>query len=117
MFNIFLTCTLVCLFSLFGCAQQKITVQISKENAEILKKNEALKPPYLPQQPIVAKEKSDAEDEGLKGKVKQVIEERESSSGSRKLSDVMFFDERGSFLDRDYFDSMGSLFNRDVWLH
>ncbi|HEX8399529.1 MAG TPA: hypothetical protein VF644_18990 [Pyrinomonadaceae bacterium] len=74
-----------------------------------MKKNEALKPPPLPQNPVIAKEKSDAEDEGLKGKVKQVTEELEESSGNRKLSDVMSFDERGNFLERDYFDSRGNV--------
>jgi hypothetical protein len=110
MLNKFSMCIFVCIFSLLVFAQQKAPVQISKENAEILKKNEALKPPLLPQEPIVAKEKSDAEDEGLKGKVKQVVDEREEQSGgAREISHVMYFNERGNFLERDYY-SQGNLY-------
>lgn len=104
MFCKILTCLFIGVFTLSACAQQKALTQISKENVEILKKTEALKPPLLPQEPVVVKEKTDAEDEGLKGKVKQVIEEwQELSSGSKVISHVMYFNEKGKFVERDYY--------------
>src|ERR1044072_27530 len=111
MFNKFSLCIFVCVFSLFVFAQQKTPVSISKENAEILKKVAAMRPPLLPQEPVVAKEKSDAEDEGLKGKVKQVIEELEYQSGeARRLSYVAHFNEKGNFIERDYY-SQGNVYS------
>lgn len=51
-------------------------------NADIRKKFEAVRPSPLPQQPVVKKLRSDAEDEGLKKKVKQIILESEDLSGT-----------------------------------
>jgi hypothetical protein len=104
MFCKILMCLFVGVFALSACAQQKAPAQISKENSEILNKTEALKPPLLPQESIVAKEKTDAEDEGFKGKVKQVIEEwQELSSGVKVILHVMYFNEKGNFVERDYY--------------
>ena len=68
--------------------------------------------PLLPQEPIAKKEKTDAQDENVKGKVKSIIQEREDLSGAgkdyvRSLSLATDFNESGDFLRRVYFDSKG----------
>ena len=84
-------------------------------DAEMQKKVEAMKPAALPQAPVVPKLKSDAEDEGLKGKVKKIAQESEDLSGTssvqgRKLSSVTYFNEKGNYLERDLYDSQGNPF-------
>ncbi len=79
------------------------------------KNYEALKPNSLPQTPIVAKEKSDSNDKGLKGKVRKVITESEDRSGTwavqgKKLSSVDYYDESGALLQSDSYDSQGNPF-------
>lgn len=107
----FSKCIFVFVLSSVIFAQQTVPVSVSKENAEILKKNEALRPPLLPQEPIVAKEKSDADDEGLKGKVKQVVDEL---GEARRLSYVMYFSEKGNFIEKDYY-SEGNVYLINVY--
>jgi hypothetical protein len=53
----------------------------------------------LPQTPIVAKLKSDAADENLKGKVKTIFEEtRKNLKSPREPSEEKYFDERGNMV-------------------
>ena len=71
MFNKLSAYIFICVFSSLIFAQDRVPASTSKSNPETQKKVEPVKPPALPQAPVVAKEKSDAADEGLKGKVKQ----------------------------------------------
>jgi hypothetical protein len=62
----------------------------------------------LPQNPRVPKETTDAQDEGLKGKVRKTVEETKSLSGpwakyGRKISDATYFDENGFFLLKELY--------------
>jgi hypothetical protein len=83
--------------------------------AELQRKFEAMKPPALPQEPVVTKEKTDAQDENLKGKVKRIVAESEDLSGTwsvqgRKPSSVTYFNEKGNYVERDLYDSQGKPF-------
>ncbi len=89
-------------------------------DAELQKKFEAMKPPALPQEPIAAKEKTDAEDENLKGKVKKIIQESEDLSGTwsvqgRKMFAVTYFNEKGNYVERDLYDSQGNPFQMTIY--
>ncbi len=60
----------------------------------------------LPQTPRVIKEATDAQDQGLKGKVRKVVEDTKSFSGpwskhGRKLSGIIYFDENGFYLRKE----------------
>ena len=79
-----------------------------------------MKPPPLPQTPVVLRLTSDAEDEGFKGKIKKVVEESEDSSGTwgvqgRKMSSVENFDEKGALTQSDDYDSQGNPFQITVY--
>lgn len=81
-------------------------------DAEIQKKYEETRPSPLPQTPNVARVKSDAENEGLKGKVKKVITESEDLSGKwivqgRKIYGITYFNEQGNFTQRDSYNHKG----------
>ena len=87
---------------------------------ELKKKYEEMKPPVLPQIPIISKLKSDAEDEGIKGQVKQVVIESEDLSGTwsvqgRKKSWIMYFNEQGFFVQKDLYDYKG--FPSSIWIY
>ncbi len=84
-------------------------------DAELQKKFAAMKPPALPQEPVAAKEKTDAEDENLKGKVKKVVEDSEDLSVTwsvqgRKPSSVTYFNEKGNYIEIDLYDYKGNPF-------
>lgn len=92
----------------------------SEVEAEMQKKFEALKPPALPQEPVAPKEKTDAEDENLKGKVKKIVQDTEDLSGTwsvqgRKPSSITYFNEKGNYTERDLYDSQGNLFQITVY--
>jgi hypothetical protein len=81
---------------------------IDKKTA-IAKKLQEVTPNALPQLPVVKKTKSDAEDDGLKGKVRLVSESREdltktSNSSGMKLSFENYYDERGNQVKYIYYD-------------
>lgn len=81
-------------------------------DAELSRRYEAMKPSPLPQTPAVARPTSDAQDEGIKGKVKKVIEESEDRSGTwgvqgRKTSSIEHYDQNGDLTQRDLYDSQG----------
>jgi hypothetical protein len=83
--------------------------------------NEALKqkaaeaePSPLPQEPVLARVRSDAEDEGLRGNVKTVFTESEDLSGTwsvqgRKPSWLEYYDSLGNLTKRDFYDYKGNL--------
>ncbi len=84
-------------------------------DAEKQKNFEALKPSALPQEPVAQKEKSDAEDENLKGKVKIIVQDTEDLSGTwsvqgRKPSSITYFNEKGNYTERISYDSQGNPF-------
>lgn len=63
----------------------------------IAAKIEEATPKVLPQEPITAKLKTDAQDKNLKGKVKSVIEEtQDSSSKKRELDSEEYYNEFGN---------------------
>lgn len=89
-------------------------------DAELARRYEAMKPVPLPQAPAVSRTTSDAQDEGLKGKVKKVIEESEDRSGTwgvqgRKTSSVEYYDQSGALTQRDSYDSQGKPFEITVY--
>jgi len=92
----------------------------SDVDAELRKMYEAIKPGPLPQIPVVARLTSDAQDDGLKGKVKKVVEESEDRSGTwgvqgRKISSIDYYDQNGSLTQRDSYDSQGNPFQITVY--
>lgn len=77
-------------------------------------------PGPLPQDNPAPKPKSDAEDEGLKGRVKTVFTETQDLSGTwqvsgRKPSSMEYYDERGQRTRRESYDYKGNL--RDVTVY
>lgn len=79
-------------------------------------------PSPLPQDNPAPKPKSDAEDEGLKGRVKTVFKETQDLSGTwyvsgRKPSSVDYYDERGQFTRREFYDYKGNLSQVAVYGH
>lgn len=92
----------------------------SEVDAELNRRYEAMKPLPLPQTPVVARLTSDANDEGLKGKVKKVVEESEDRSGTwgvqgRKTSSVEYYDQNGALTQRDSYDSQAKPFEVTVY--
>ena len=84
--------------------------------AAMQKKIAEATPSPLPQEPIAPKLKSDAGDEGLKGKVKVVAEESEDLSGTwtvgrRKPSHTSYYNERGNLVRTVMFDWKGNPFD------
>ncbi len=89
-------------------------------DADLSRRYEAMKPQPLPQTPVVVRLTSDAQDEGLKGKVKKVIEESEDRSGTwgvqgRKTSSIDYYDQNGALTQRDLYDSQGKPFQITVY--
>ena len=90
----------------------KITDQTDIDT-KMRRKIEAATPKPLPQEPAITRLTSDAEDDGLKGKVKKIVQESEDLSGKsakqgRKLSTVEFFNEKGNYIKREYYDYRGN---------
>jgi hypothetical protein len=75
-------------------------------SAEAQKTIDANTPEALPQEPVAKKERSDAEDENIKGKVKTVVSESETvgRANSRNISSLDDYDKRGNRLKHVYFD-------------
>jgi hypothetical protein len=101
-------------FASFGLITQ------SEIDAELSRRYEAMKPPPLPQTPAVTRLTTDAQDEGLKGKVKKVIEESEDRSGTwsvqgRKTSSIEYYNQNGALTQRDSYDSQGKPFQITVY--
>lgn len=95
-------------------------ISATDANSDIAKRVLDSTPEPLPQEPVAAKEKSDAEDEGLKGSVKTVTEESEDLSGSwstqgRHLSSVEEYNEKGNRTKRIAYDSNAKPFQITVY--
>lgn len=78
------------------------------------KQAEAAAPAPLPQEPAARRPKSDAEDGGLRGRVKTVYTEREDLSGTwpvqgRKPSSMEHYNELGNLTRSDSYDYKGNL--------
>lgn len=89
-------------------------------DAEIARAIKDGTPEPLPQSPVAAKERSDAEDDNLKGKVKTVVEEDHDLSGTwqsqvRHRSSMEIFNELGDLVERISFDSTGHPFEVTVY--
>jgi len=85
----------------------------SKIDADMLKSLESSAPAPLPQEPVVPKERSDIEDDGLKGKVRSVTGESEDLSGTgsklgRHPSFIEDYNEKGNTVKRTTFDYRGN---------
>jgi hypothetical protein len=92
----------------------------AKIDEEIRLKIERSTPALLPQEPIAKKEKSDAEDDGLKGKVKTVTTESEDLSGTwsvqgRHLNSIEDFNSIGNVTKKLLFDSKAKPFQITVY--
>lgn len=77
-------------------------------------------PSPLPQEPVAKKLKSDAEDEGLKGRAKTVFTESQDLSGTwsvqkRKPSAMEYYNEQGNLTKRESYDYMGNLSDVTVY--
>ncbi|HLM56582.1 MAG TPA: hypothetical protein VK422_10755, partial [Pyrinomonadaceae bacterium] len=88
-------------------------LSVAEAQAAIRKSVEAATPDPLPQEPVAARPKSDAEDEGLRGKVKTVFTESEDLSGTwsvqgRKPSSMEYYDGRGNLTKRESYDYKGN---------
>jgi hypothetical protein len=94
-------------------SQAEVASARKKEADEVM-------PNPLPQDKPAPKLKSDAEDEGLKGKVKSVFRETQdlsgiSAVGGRKPSGMDYYDEKGHFTKRESYDYRGNLFQVAVY--
>lgn len=88
--------------------------------AESRKKMAEATPGALPQSPITKKLKSDAEDEGLKGRVKTILIETEDLSGTwvvqkRKPSSMNYYNEQGNLTKKESYDYRGNLSDITVY--
>ena len=95
-------------------------VSQSKIDADKLKSIESSTPAPLPQEPIVPKEKTDAQDENLNGKVKTVTKEDQDLSGTwtsqvRHFSSIEDYNEKGNLIKQISFDSSGNPFEITVY--
>lgn len=111
--QVFICILLLAIFSSFGYAQKS-------SQADFSKKIEEATPKSLPQTPVVKRLTSDAQDDGLKGKVKSLVEEREGLTGiekpiGRRLSSTTDFDEQGNCLKEVYFEYRGRPYNVRVY--
>ncbi len=89
-------------------------------NVEVDKTIEASIPEELPQTPVAPKQKSDAQDENLMGRVESVVEEEQDVSTTsrdkeRHLSMQWKFNKAGNFLRRISYDSHGYPFQFTVF--
>ena len=81
-------------------------------DAEVVVAIKSATPPALPQTPVTPKEKSDAADDNLKGRVRIVLEESQDLSGTwqnqeRHRSSEEEFNEAGNLVRRISYDSNG----------
>ncbi len=111
--QVLISLLLLAIFSIFGNAQKSPKVDFSK-------KIEEATPKSLPQTPVVKRLTSDAQDDGLKGKVKSLVEEREGLTGiekpiGRRLSLIADFDEQGNYLREVYFEYRGRPYDVTVY--
>lgn len=85
------------------------------EVATVLKEQAAkAQPSPLPQEPVVPRIGSDAQDEGLRGRVKTVFTESKDLSGTwsvqtRKPNSMDYYNDRGNLTKRESYDYKGNL--------
>jgi len=77
-------------------------------------------PSPLPQEPAAPRQGSDAQDYGLKGKVKTVFTESEDLSGTwavgnRKPSSMSYYNQQGNLTKKELYDWKGNLFDITVY--
>ncbi len=89
-------------------------------DTELKRKIAEATPSPLPQAPVVRKLKSDAQDEGLRGRVKTVNTESEDLSGTwmvsaRKPSSMKHYNQLGNLTEWDSFDYRGNPFEITVY--
>ena len=92
-------------FKILSDAEVSATLKAKAAEAE---------PSPLPQEPMVLRVRSDAEDEGLHGRVKTVFQEDEDLSGTwsvqgRKPNWREYYNERGNLTKREFYDYKGNL--------
>ncbi|HEV7859850.1 MAG TPA: hypothetical protein VGO91_14635, partial [Pyrinomonadaceae bacterium] len=88
--------------------------------AEMKRKIAEATPGPLPQEPVAQKLKSDAEDDGLKGKVKTIFSDEEDLTGTwtvigRKPHARAYYNERGNLTKEEAFDYRGNVSNITVY--
>jgi hypothetical protein len=81
--------------------------------AAVRQKIAAATPAPLPQEPVAKKLKTDAQDEGLKGKVKTVFTGTEhlsgiSGAGKRQPSSMEYYNEQGNLTGQETYDYQGN---------
>jgi hypothetical protein len=111
--RIFLYLLLLFLCSIIVFAQKITKVDYTKKIVEATPKS-------LLQSPVVKRLTSDAQDDGLKGKVKSLVEEREGLTGiekpiGKRLSLIADFDEWGNYLKQVNFEYRGRPYNVTVY--
>ena len=89
-------------------------------DAEVQRRVAEATPSPLPQEPVAKKLKSDAEDDGLKGKVKTVFTETENFDGSwavskRKPSSMSYYNEQGNLIKSVRYDYRGNPADIEVY--
>ena len=89
-------------------------------DTELKRKVAEAGPSPLPQAPVVGKFKSDAQDEGLRGRVKTVNAESEDLSGTwmvsaRKPTSMKHYNQLGNLTESDSFDYRGNPFEITVY--
>ena len=92
----------------------------SDVDAEIQRRVAEATPSPLPQEPVAKKLKSDAEDKGVKGKVKTIFTETENLDGSwavtkRKPSEMEYYNEQGNLTKTVSYDYRGNPFQIEVY--
>lgn len=95
---------------------------LSQAEVEAARRSEAAaaEPDPLPQTPAAPRPKSDAQEEGLRGRVRTVFSETQDLSGTwsvsgRKPSSMEYYDERGDLTKKESYDSKGNLFQVTVY--
>ena len=87
--------------------------------AVLQKRVDEATPKSLPQEPVVKRLTSDAQEEGVKGKVKEVITERanivDGSETERAITAIDSFNQFGDFVKRISFDSHSKPFSIEVY--
>lgn len=89
-------------------------------NAALQQNAAEAEPSPLPQEPVIHRVRSDAEDEGLRGKVKTVFTESEDLSGTwsvqgRKPNSMEYYNSLGNLTKRKFYDYKGNLFEITVY--
>lgn len=100
-------------FSVFAYSQKTKPIDYSQKIKEAT-------PKPLPQAPAAKRQTTDAQDDGLNGRVKSVVEEREGLTGiekpvGRRTSLFADFDEQGNYLRRVYFEYRGKPYGVTVY--